>query len=81
MVCSRRPIAEDTMMWSLVVFVIVTVPPEMMMVPSTVTLLSVTASVPRPSVMNRSPSIVASDSVQLSEMVAFVVSPRRSAPV
>ena len=80
-VCSRRPIAEDTMMWSLVVFVIVTVPPEIMIMPSTVTLLSATASVPRPSVMNRSPSIVASDSVQLSEMVTLVVSARRSAPV
>ena len=54
-------------MWSLIVFVIVTVPPATMIVPLTYTSFSCTASEARPSVRYRSPSIVASDSVQLSE--------------
>ena len=68
-------------MWSLIVFVIVTVPPATMIVPLTYTSFSCTASEARPSVMYRSPSIVASDSVQLSEMVTFAVSLLRSEPV
>ena len=79
--CEVSPSGLETTMLSAETPSSVTLPPLMMISPSTDTLDRVTSPVSTPSVMYRLPSTVASDRVQGAEMVTFWRSSLRSPAV